>query len=339
MSQGAGGGNQGFGGGWPTYPGGPSGPDFEAPGASGAGRSPQGNRPSGWTQPLQSTGEPAYPQQGPPGRMPPRPKSPNNGPVIAVIVAIVVLSVVGAAILGASILSAGREVPAPDPTPGPTTSTSADPTRPTPTPEVASGPIPSAAPGQPPTGDLKARVDARYGTFETIRHTGEGNASFDLPAEAQNSVLWMKTSGPGWYSVKGIFEDTSTTPLIYGESARDGVVPIGIDHWQSKRTIRIDVEARSTWELEIRPVSSVPVFTGEASGRGHAVLISDGPARDVQMDYRGNSNFMVKQYGEKDNSHHANEIGDISVPATFEPGLTVVFVEAWNMGTWSIRPR
>lgn len=344
MSQGTGGQNQGNDGGWPTYPGGPSGPDFRPPGSSGTGQPPQGGWTSpGWTQPLQPTGEPAYPPQpGPPGRLPPRPKSPNKRPVIAVIVAIVVLAVVGAAILGAAVLSAGQNEPRPDPTPGPTRSASAQPTQPTqptPTPEVASDPIPSAPPGEPPTGDLKTRVDARYGTFETIRHTGEGNASFDLPPEAAKSVLWMRTSGPGWYSVKSVFEDTSTTPLIYGDSARDGVVPIGLDRWESKRTIRIEVEARSTWEIEIRPISSVPVFTGEASGRGHAVLISDGPERDVQMDYRGSSNFMVKQYGQEDNSHHANEIGDISVPATFEAGLSVVFVEAWHMGTWGIRPR
>lgn len=320
MSQGPGGGS----GGWPTYPGGPSGPDFQAPGG------------------------PAYPpRQGlppgriPPGRIPPRQKGSGNGPVVAVIIAIVVLAVAGVAVLGASLLGARGSAPVPAPTarPASTNPTGATPSQ-SATPGRASGPIPSVAPGQPPTGDLKARVDARYGTFETIRRSGTGNQVIDLPAEAAKSVLWMKATGPGWNSVKGVFEDTSTIPLIYGDSARDGVVPIGIDRWVTKRTVQLSVEAKGSWELEIRPISSVPVFTGEASGTGQAVLISDSPARNVLLDYRGTSNFMVTQYGTDGTSHHANEIGDVTLlPATFDAGLSVIVVEAWNMGTWGIQTR
>lgn len=174
---------------WPTYPG---------PNSSGQG---QGNPPQssggwtapGWQQPAQGPRPGSGPGQPPPRTYPVPPyanpggRSPGGGkgPVIAII-AILAVALLG--LVAFVVAFVPRPVTTPRP-PATAVPTATGPESPTSTPVRPTTSIPPAAPGQPPTGELKARIDQAYGTFEPIRHSGNGPMTIELPAEAAKGVI------------------------------------------------------------------------------------------------------------------------------------------------------
>ncbi|MDO5498272.1 MAG: hypothetical protein Q4F67_01175 [Propionibacteriaceae bacterium] len=324
MTQGTGGPGEESSNRWPSYPGGP---EFEFREAGPESQPPAAPEPQHRSQPPG-----AQPQQ-PPTPAYPRQKA-NNSAAIAIIVTLGVLVLI--AVLGL----AGWFLIRPSETISPPVIVNER----TPTPEASAvaptDPLPTAPPGEPATGALKERLDARYGTFEPIRRDGTGPATIELPPEARRGILWAKTDGEGWFSVKLVRENGSSAPAFYSGDPLEGAVPYGIQ--PGDEPVRVTIEGpEATWELELRPVSTAPVFEGTATGSGMSVLVSEiAELMPVQLDYRGDSNFIVVQYrgagDDADATHHSNEIGATTADATFEPGLSVIEVEAWSGGDWAI---
>lgn len=137
--------------------------------------------------------------------------------------------------------------------------------------------------------------------------------------------------------MNGILEDTNDRTLFYSGKAYDGTIQYGAAFSDPMRFVRLEVESRgASWELEIRPMSSVPVLTDRATGKGHAVLIHDGTGGPVTLDYRGNSNFISRQMLADNNERLANEIGSVTLQANLGDGLSVIEIEAWEQGDWGI---
>lgn len=316
---------------WPSYPRDPDyrGPDFRGPDF----HDPQGSEPPSVPPPP----SPAYaaPQshsapQGynfpPPGHyaaQPPR-RSPGRAITVGLVVGIIVLVLV--ALVGGLLVSRsmGSSV---DPAPATTR-----PARP------ASGTIPAAPPGPPAEGAVKEQLDRQYGTFEPIRRTGTGPAVIELPPEARRGILWAKTDGGDWFNIKSEREDGTGGPVFYSGEATEGTVGYAL-RARERPPVRMIVETTDArWEIEVRPVSGAPTFTGEASGTGMAVLVVSNPApQPVRLDYRGDANFIVVQRDEERNAHHANEIGSTTLEATLFGGVSVLEIEAWRDGQWGVR--
>ncbi|HHV22441.1 MAG TPA: hypothetical protein GXZ30_13055 [Propionibacterium sp.] len=299
---------------WPTYP---AGPDFLAPGEPSSPPPPERD-PGAQRQPAYTSPPLTQPRPVQPPLTRPQPKGPIIA-LVATLAALVLFVVLG---LGSVLwlrTATVTDLPPTDP-PG-------------------QDPIPAAPPGAPAEGPLREQLEQEFGTFEPIVRSGTGPAEIELPPESRRALLWAKTDGNGWFSVKGVAENGNTAPLFYSGDATEGTVGFGLRDYALRPT-RLLVESTSAdWEIEVRPVASAPVFTGEASGTGMAVLIVDGPARDVQLDYRGEANFIVVQHGLERSTHHANEIGSTSIEATLAEGTGLLEIEAWRNGQWGIRER
>lgn len=249
----------------------------------------------------------------------------SRGPIIALIATGVVMVTLVVALVVA--LSARQPNPSPGPVPLPKPTT----TRP-------QDPIAQQPAGPPATGELKERVDQAYGTFEPIVRSGTGPAVIELPEGARRGLVWIKTDGGSFLTVRAASLNQSPTPLFYTGDPLEGIVPLAVRKGADVPE-RLIVEATdASWQIEVRPMSTAPVLTDSASGKGMAVLIHDGPAKKVRLDYRGESNFIVTQHGAERTTHHVNEIGSSSVEATLVEGLTVVEIEAWHGGEWSVAP-
>ncbi|WP_432559656.1 hypothetical protein [Granulicoccus sp. GXG6511] len=321
---------------WPTYP---AGPDFLAPG----GQRPQGSPPGAQAgsghrpaapAPPHAAAQPslkAAPASYPQGPAYPPPPRQSKGPVIALIATLAVLGLIAIAGIGGVLFLRNTSG---DPSPSdPPTSAPAEP-RSQPTGEILPAP-----PGRPAEGALKERLDQQFGSFEPIVRSGTGPAVIELPPEARRGLLWAKTDGADWFSVQSVPENGLQSPLFYSGEAAQGTVGFGLRS-RAPRPVRLLVETTdASWELAVRPISSAPVLGEAASGTGMALLIHDGPAKDVQLDYRGDANFIVVQHGIDDTTHHANEIGSTTIESTLTEGLSVLEIEAWRSGEWGVRDR
>lgn len=309
---------------WPNYP---SGPDFRAPDAHGP-QDPEPPQSPPSQPPAYLTPPPAY-NSPPPGHYPPQPPRRSSTRAITVGLAVGIIGLVLIALVGGLLVfrSMGSSATSVDPAPATTR-----PARP------ASGTIPPAPPGPPAEGAVKEQLDRQYGTFETIRRTGTGSAVIELPPQARRGILWVKTDGGGWFNIKSEREDGTGGPAFYSGEATEGTVGYAL-RARERPPVRLKVETTDArWEIEVRPVSSAPTFTGEASGTGMAVLVVSNPApQPVRLDYRGDANFIVVQRDEERNAHHVNEIGSTTVEATLFGGVSVLEIEAWRDGQWGVR--
>lgn len=307
---------------WPSYP---PGPDFRAPNF----RAPEVQDPRDSEQAPASPAQPPAYSSPPAAHLAAPPPRTSIGPVIALAVTVGILGLVLiVAISGLLVFRSGRT--APDPVgPAPATTRPARP---------ATDPIPAAPPGPPAEGTVKEQLDRQYGTFEPMRRTGTGSAVIELPRDARRGILWAKTDGEDWFSVKSVREDGTGAPVFYSGEATQGSVGYAL-RAQDRPPVRLMVETTdATWEIELRPVSSAPTFTGEATGTGMAVLVVSNPApQPVRLDYRGDANFIVVQRDGEHNAHHANEIGSTTLEATLFGGTSVLEVEAWRNGQWGVR--
>lgn len=313
---------------WPNYPPGPDfrAPDFRPPDS----QAPQDPGPA-------STGQPEPPayyppptgQPEPPAYHPRPPARSSTGGAIAIGLILGILGLVLAVGVSGLLVFRGARTPADPVDPAPVTTRPARP---------ANDPIPAAPPGPPADGALKEQLDRRYGTFDTIRRTGTGAAVIELPPEARRGILWARTDGEDWFSVKSVREDGTGAPVFYSGEATEGSVGYAL-RTRDRPPVRLMVETTdATWEIEVRPVSSAPTFTGEASGTGMTVLVVNNPApQPVQLDYRGDANFIVVQRDEERNAHLANEIGSTTLEATLFDGVSVLEIEAWRSGQWGVR--
>ncbi|WP_141211244.1 hypothetical protein [Enemella dayhoffiae] len=268
-----------------------------------------------------------------PGPPPPRPRNRSTGVIVGVaLAATTLLLVVGVLVWFLS----GPVKTAPAPAPAPTaTSTSRAPSTAAPT--GGRPTLVSAPPGAPASGALKDHLDKTYGTFPTARHQGNANQEIALPAGAARGILWFKTSAH-WVSIEAVTEDGRDTPLVYSGDGIEGTFAYGVDP-DDKKILKLKVETRGgTWQLELRPMSSAPVMGEQASGIGHQVIVSDGPARRARFSQLGTSNFIVQQYFPNDWDLLVNEQDDVEKVEEIGAGPSVIQVESWDMGRWSIVP-
>jgi len=111
-----------------------------------------------------------------------------------------------------------------------------------------------------------------------------------------------------------------------------GVRPLDL----SETPAALQIEADGSWRIEIQVAQKAPIWTGNASGKGSAVLLISGGTQGitvVKITHSGRSNFAVWVYGE-DSDLLVNEIGKYAGEVLIPPGMVLIEIEA--DGAWTV---
>lgn len=183
----------------------------------------------------------------------------------------------------------------------------------------------------------RAALDAKYGSFTQLRQDGNGEATFDLPAEAKGGLIsWTGDSvtllqiqlldASGNFS-GSIVSDTNNTQA--------GVAPFGLSFLDTGKKVR--VRSSGKWSLTISPMSSAPTLNVPASGTGRKVFVLTGAQSKLRMTHQGTSNFVVRQAVSSASAPHllVNEIGAYDSTVDLDPGTGILAIQgqSWTLAS------
>lgn len=171
------------------------------------------------------------------------------------------------------------------------------------------------------------------------RFSGSGDEviSISKPDGATSpAVLWIRGNSQGrHFAVKGLDTDGRSTGLFVNTvDSYTGIT--ALDFRDRDNTVRLEISATGSWEIEVRSLASVRVVRGPGTftGTGDEIVIVDGTIDSARI--TGNASerhFAVSAYGNRSrllvNTVDAYD-GRVSVP-----GDTAV-IEVTAVGTWKI---
>jgi hypothetical protein len=203
-----------------------------------------------------------------------------------------------------------------------------------PAPKAPAAPAPPA-PAQPAQPAHPGDFDGTYGTFTTFTKTGHGAATIRLPKGGKAGLVTATHRGSSNFQVSGL--DASNQPttdgLVNAIGAYSGTTAYGLTDLGAP-PVKLQVVADGNWTIKIAPISSAPSLRSRNAGKGDKVFKFEGDAVDVAISHRGQSNFMVQQYG-GDPSAGVNEIGNYSGTVPFVAGPNIVVIGA--DGKWTLK--
>jgi hypothetical protein len=167
-------------------------------------------------------------------------------------------------------------------------------------------------------------------------YDGSGDDVIQITKPGQAALLHSVYNSGGNFIVKGLDAGQQQTALFVNViGGYEGTVPLD---FTDTETVFLEVKASGPWHFEVRPLSSMPTFAGTGAGSGDDVVQYTGKTGIAQIDYSGDSNFVVKEYSTSTNRVNlmVNEIGAYSgrVPITGGSGTNVLEIKA--SGNWTI---
>lgn len=181
--------------------------------------------------------------------------------------------------------------------------------------------------------DAVAWAESTYGSFDPVTVSGSGDDVVALPDGVTAAIYTVTDTGDNYsisaYGVDdaGDISGSQTVRVPEGESASS---VIGVSDYATSTGIQ--VSAGGDWEMEIAPVSSAPALP--ESGSGSKVFLYDGPAATADLEYTGDSNFIINQLGGDYPNLIVNEIDTYSGSSELDAGPSVIVITAF--GDWTI---
>ena len=269
-------------------------------------------------------GQPAYP---PHPAMPPAPRKRKVLTIVLAGVGILALLCCGGGI-AIALTSGGKDNTATSPTSLPSdrvTATARDTTPPTT--EPAAAPATAAATTVPPAP--AAPKDVVY--------QGRGDKVVRLKLDEDTAyIAAISHRGSSNFVVTSLTAEGDDIDLLVNEIGRySGVRPLSFNDTPAA----LKVEADGTWKIVVRTAAKAPLWSGNGSGKGDAVLrVADGVATGlgtVTITHKGSSNFVVSSYETSSGDLLVNEIGKYNGEVLLPSGTLIVEIVA--DGNWTMR--
>ncbi len=242
--------------------------------------------------------------------------------------ALVALMVVGAALSGGGDTGAGK-APVTAPATTPATGTAAPaPATTTATPQATQTAEPEApAPAVNP-------FDERYGTFEAVTTSGEGDSVIEVPAGVKAGLVTATHKGSANFAIWSLDDSNEPTDLLVNTiGSYSGTTDFGLTGLGDSPSF-IQITADGEWTVTLSPISAASSLGNAAEGAGDTVLTYAGPAGAAAITHKGSANFVVHQIGNGLPGLLVNEIGAYDGKVPFKKGPAVIVIRA--DGSWSV---
>jgi hypothetical protein len=200
---------------------------------------------------------------------------------------------------------------------------------PTSSPASSAAPKTSSAPEAPTT----SAFDEKYGSFPTFSKSAGGDGVVNLPAKAKAGLVIAKAAGTGNFVIEALNAKNKETGLLVNViGAYRGTTAFGL---QDEDVTRLKITATARWTVQVAPISTARQLRAGVTSRTDAVYLWLGGASDWAMTHKGDSNFVVTEYGDEGPNLLVNEIGKYNGTVPAGEGPAVVTVEASSL--WTLR--
>lgn len=186
------------------------------------------------------------------------------------------------------------------------------------------------------SNNSNSRFESSFPSFNTITLTGRGDDTVNInkpkgPAIAQIST----TATSGNFIVSNYNEDGESLDLLVNEIGSYSGTR-AIDLLEPEKTTRFEVNASGSWTIKISPLTSARKVSvpGTISGKGDDVILLRGARPDTaKINHRGESNFIVVAYDNRNQDLLVNEIGSYSGQVILG---NATLLEIIADGSWSV---
>lgn len=192
---------------------------------------------------------------------------------------------------------------------------------------------PSASPTEEEAAE-EPSVYENFGIFDPVKKSASGDAVVKLGGAADAVAVAVKAThkGESNFVVKSLDADNDSVELLVNEIGNySGTTVLVLDGEK-----RLKIDADGPWTITVSPIADMKEVDPPANGRGDAVLVYSGGPADWKIKHKGESNFVVKQFGDDGTDLLINEIGTYSGVQPVGSGPSVITISA--DGSWSITP-
>lgn len=139
----------------------------------------------------------------------------------------------------------------------------------------------TVSPGDGPEAPAASWFAETYGEFPTEYHSGKGDQTVVLPQGLAGVARLSFTLGTEFR-----FREPGGPWLVDATGPYEGSVAVGVlGYAVAPRSLQI--RSDGPWDLRLTPVSTAPVLTTSARGRGDAVYLYDGAATSWTVEHSG----------------------------------------------------
>lgn len=139
----------------------------------------------------------------------------------------------------------------------------------------------TAGAGGGPDAPAESWFAATYGEFPTEYHSGKGDGTVVLPQRMAGLARLRFTSGTEFK-----FREPGGPWLVDATGPYEGTVPVGVLGYAVVPG-SLQIRSDGPWDLRLTPVSTAPVLTTAARGRGDAVYLYNGEATSWTVTHSG----------------------------------------------------
>jgi hypothetical protein len=157
--------------------------------------------------------------------------------------------------------------------------------------------------------------------------TGDDVIDIAYPGDDNAGALFATYQGQSNFIVTGLKSGERVDGLVNTIGNYDGSVTID-------RADQLQIKASGPWHLEIRSLSSLPMFDKHTEGHGDVVLIFNGARGVLAAIHDGSSNFIVHSIGKSGRKYLINEIGTYNGKVPIAAGPSFVSIHA--DGNWTL---
>lgn len=193
---------------------------------------------------------------------------------------------------------------------------------------------PRAASSPSNTSGSAARVQPTPTTprMETIVLSGRGDDVVTISKPNVAVMVQLSHSGSSNFIVTA-WDGERRQGLVNEIGVYQGVVALDfLDH----HTDEIEIQADGAWHMEVKSLALAPIISDSKSGEGDAILRVASLPSSANITHNGQSNFMVRAWGDGGLDGMVNEIGNYDGRVRTPSGVIVLEIIA--DGQWSISP-
>ncbi len=181
-----------------------------------------------------------------------------------------------------------------------------------------------------------AWAEDTFGSFAAVTHEGVGDSLLTLP-DGVTAGMVTATHGGSRNFVLNVLDESNapTGDLLVNTIGRySGVTAYGVTSF--REGVRLKVTADGPWTIAFAPLSSAPLFTGNVTGAGDAVLLYEGRAAALAATHGGTRNFVIHEETGKAFSFGllVNDIGAYQGTVPLSAGPSLITVDA--DGAWTL---
>lgn len=190
-----------------------------------------------------------------------------------------------------------------------------------------------AATTEPPAPAVNP-FDERYGTFEAVTTSGEGDSVIEVPAGVQAGMVTATHKGSANFAIWSLDDSNEPKDLLVNTiGSYSGTTDFGLTGLGDSPSF-IQITADGSWTVTLSPISSASSLGNAAEGEGDSVFTYDGPAGAAAITHTGSANFVVHQIGDGIPALLVNGIGAYDGKVPFKKGPAVIVIRA--DGKWTV---